>query len=166
MASARTFSQEKFTSPALQGSALKPRLEGRDEGVSSSANAFQNENISQEEAASGFLGNIPADSSPSGVENSWKAKRRAAFQVLNAEQKLLPKMTNLFMEEYEKKVLAGDKDGAKKVLKVMRHSVQKCGADTIPAYRFNPKTGKRVETGAPGQAEVHGCEILSRPYGG
>ena len=158
MASAPTFSHEKATSPAQKGSALKPRPYGRDEVVSSSVKALQNEKASLNEAALDSLGNIPAEPSPCGAENSWKAKRRAAFRVLNAEQKLLPKMTNLFMEEYEKKVLAGDKDGAKKVLKVMRHSVQKCGADTIPAYRFNPKTGKRVETGAPGQAEVHGCE--------
>ena len=57
MASARTFSQEKFTSPALQGSALKPRLEGRDEGVSSSVKTLhQNEEASQNETSSAFLG--------------------------------------------------------------------------------------------------------------
>lgn len=55
MASARTFSQKKFTSPAPEGSALKPRLDGRGEAISSVA-ALQNENALQDETSSVSLG--------------------------------------------------------------------------------------------------------------
>ena len=56
MASARTFSQKKLTSPAPSGSALEPRTDGRDEGVSSSVKALQNEEASQNEMAFASLG--------------------------------------------------------------------------------------------------------------
>ena len=56
MASAPIFSQEKATSPAQKGSALKPRRKGRDEGVSLPVKAFQNEEASQNEMAFVSLG--------------------------------------------------------------------------------------------------------------
>ena len=55
MASARTFSQEKFASPALQGSALESRLKEQGEAISSVA-ALQNEDVSQNEMAFASLG--------------------------------------------------------------------------------------------------------------
>ena len=55
MASARTFSQKKLTSPAPSGSALESRLKGRGEAISSVA-ALQNEDVSQNEMAFASLG--------------------------------------------------------------------------------------------------------------
>lgn len=110
---------------------------------------------SKKDPSSAPLGKHPLESTTSPVENDWKARRRAAFRVLNSEQKMLLKLTSLFTAEAKKKEQAGDKAGAKKVLQVMRHSVIKCGADTIPAERRDKKTGQKVLTGAPGQAEVH-----------
>lgn len=97
------------------------------------------------------LGNIPAESTTC----SAKVRRRAAFKVLNAEQKLLSHLTPIFTSEVKKKQGIGDVDGAKLVMQVMRHSVRKCGCDTIPAERWDKKKNCRVATGAPGQAEVH-----------
>lgn len=106
-------------------------------------------------APAGALGNIPVESPTCQPENGWKAKRRAAFRVLNAEQKMLSHLTPIFTSEVKKRQESGDVDGAKLVMQVMRHSVRKCGCDTIPAERRDKKTGQLVPTGAPGQAEVH-----------
>lgn len=46
---------KKFASPALQGSALKPRRKGQDEGVSLPVKAFQNEEASLNETSSAFV---------------------------------------------------------------------------------------------------------------
>ena len=100
---------------------------------------------------SAVLGNIPAESTTC----VWKVKRRAAFKVLSAEQKLLSHLTPLFTSEVKKRQESGDNEGAKLVMQVMRHSVRKCGCDTIPAERFDKKKNCKVATGAPGQAEVH-----------
>lgn len=111
--------------------------------------------LSPSHAPTGALGNIPVESTTCTAENDWKARRRAAFKVLNAEQKLLSHLTPAFTSEVKKRQESGDNEGAKLVMQVMRHSVRKCGNDTIPAERFDKKKGCRVATGAPGQAEVH-----------
>ena len=100
------------------------------------------------------LGNIPVESTPP----PCIAKRRAAFKVLNAEQKLLSHLHPIFIAEARKRQEGGDEDGAKIAMLVSRHSVCKCGCDTIPAERMDKKTGQKKATGAPGQAEVHAAE--------
>lgn len=97
----------------------------------------------------GALGNIPIESTTS----FRKVARRAAFRVLDSEQKLLSSLSSFFVNEARKKQGDGDTAGAKKAMQVMRHSVRKCCKDTVPAERRD-KTGKLVPTGAPGQAEV------------
>ena len=87
MASARSFSQKKFTSPAPEGSALKPRLDGRGEAISSVA-ALQNESALQDETSSVSLGKISTDSSISPEKKSPKALRRNAWKALSREKKL------------------------------------------------------------------------------
>ena len=88
MASARTFSQKKLTSPAHEGSALKPRTSGRGEVISSLA-ALQNESGLQDETSSVSLGKISTDSSISPEKKSPKALRRNAWKALSREKKIV-----------------------------------------------------------------------------
>jgi hypothetical protein len=101
------------------------------------------------------LGNIPTESPTCGISDSLKSKRRAAFRVLDAEQKLLSSLYPAFLNEAKKRQVEGDADGAKLAMQVSRHHVRKCCRDTVPAERRDKKTGQMVATGAPGQAEVH-----------
>lgn len=98
----------------------------------------------------GALGNIPIESTTC----SLKVRRRAAFRVLDSEQKLLSSLASFFVNEAKKQQEGGDAAGARKAMQVMRHCVRKCCKDTVPAERRDSKTGKMVPTGAPGQAEV------------
>lgn len=101
------------------------------------------------------LGNTPTESTTCVSFDGLKAKRRAAFKVLDAEQKLLSHLHQAFIAEARKKQGEGDAEGAKKAMQVSRHHVRKCCRDTVPAERRDKKTGAMVPTGAPGQAEVH-----------
>ena len=85
MASAPIFSQEKATSPAQKGSALKQRRKGRDEGVSSSVKALQNEEASQNEMAFASLGtseSLPPLSPANEDEDRAKKARNARYSLL------------------------------------------------------------------------------------
>lgn len=156
MASARTFSQKKLTSPAPEGSALKPRTSGRDEGVSSSVKALQNERALQDETSSVSLGRISTDSSISPEKKSPKALRRNAWKALSREKKLWKsnEFQGYLMDLYFEAKKDNDKNSQKRALRVRNHSVRVCGDRCIPKYVTNKK-GEKCETGAPGGAEVH-----------
>lgn len=48
-------------------------------------------------------------------------------------------------------------DAAQVIRNISRHSVWKCGRDTIPTTRA--KAGERIKTGAPGGAEIHSAKV-------
>ena len=129
MASAPTFSHEKATSPAQKGSALKPRPHGRDEVVSSSVKALQNEKASLNEAALDSLGRISTDSSISPEKKSPKALRRNAWKALSREKKLWKsnEFQGYLMDLYFEAKKDNDKNSQKRALKVRNHSVRVCG---------------------------------------
>ena len=155
MASAHSFSQKKFTSPAPEGSALKPRLDGRGEAISSVA-ALHNERVLQDETSSVSLGKISTDSSISPEKKSPKALRRNAWKALSREKKLWKsnEFQGYLMDLYFEARKDNDKNSQKRALKVKNHSVRVCGDRCIPTYVTNKK-GEKCATGAPGGAEVH-----------
>ena len=103
MASAPIFSQEKATSPAQKGSALKPRRKGRDEGVSSSVKALQTEETSQNETSSAFLGtseSLPPLSPANEDEDRAKKARNARYSLLRELSRNIWNTKNLSINNF------------------------------------------------------------------
>ena len=132
MASAPIFSQEKATSPAQKGSALKPRRKGRDEGVSSSVKALQTEETSQNETSSAFLGTseslrpfLPASED----EDRPKKARNARYTLLR---------------ELSRNVWNG---------KLPFHSARHCSRRAIPSER-RKASGEVIKTKMPGTIQI------------
>ena len=145
MASARTFSQEKFASPALQGSALKPHLEGRDEGIFSSVKALQTEGPSQNETSSAFLGT--SESLPpllTASEDLEKAKK-----ARNARYSLLRELSRNIWNT-----------------KLPLHSARHCSRRAIPSER-RKADGSTLKTKMPGTIQIqHREKTHSHNYHG
>ena len=145
MASARSFSQKKFTSPAPEGSALKPRRKGRDEGVSSSIKPLQTEETSQNETSSAFLGTseslrpfLPASED----EDRPKKARNARYTLLR---------------ELSRNVWNG---------KLPFHSARHCSRRAIPSER-RKADGSIIKTKMPGTIQIqHREKTHSHNYHG
>ena len=145
MASAPIFSQEKATSPAQEGSALKPRRKGRDEGVSSSVKALQNEEASQNEMAFVSLGTSESllPLSPANEDEDRAKKAR------NNRYSLL--------RELSRNVWNG---------KLPFHSARHCSRRAIPAER-RKADGSMLKTGMPGTIQIqHREKTHSHNYHG
>ena len=132
MASAPTFSHEKATSPAQKGSALKPRRKGRDEGVSSSVKALQNEEASQNETFSAFLGT---------------SESLRPFLYANEDEDRAKKARNArytLLRELSRNVWNG---------KLPFHSARHCSRRAIPSER-RKASGEVIKTKMPGTIQI------------
>ena len=145
MASAPIFSQEKATSPAQKGSALKPRRKGRDEGVSSSIKPLQTEETSQNETSSAFLGtseSLPPLSPANEDEDRAKKARNARYSLL---RELSRNIWNT---------------------KLPLHSARHCSRRAIPSERRLPD-GSIIATKMPGTIQIqHREKTHSHNYHG
>ena len=132
MASAPIFSQEKATSPAQKGSALKPRRKGRDEGVSSSVKALQTEETSQNETSSAFLGT---------------SESLRPFLYANEDEDRAKKARNArytLLRELSRNVWNG---------KLPFHSARHCSRRAIPSER-RKASGEVIKTKMPGTIQI------------
>ena len=145
MASAPTFSQKKFASPALQGSALKPRRKGRDEGGSLPVKAFQNEEASLNETSSAFLGT---------------SESLRPFLYANEDEDRAKKARNArytLLRELSRNVWNG---------KLPFHSARHCSRRAIPSER-RKADGSIIKTKMPGTIQIqHREKTHSHNYHG
>ncbi len=152
MASAYTFSQTKFTSLPQDGSALKPCRPGGGEALFSSVNVLQNESTSHDETAPGFLGNIQVESSPA-KPIKCNNYRRLEWKKLQKIQAIFPEISSKIKAMGRSDYLADDKK-KDRYRKAANHSLRKCGCQVVPQERKNRKTGEKIQTKAPGTAQV------------
>ena len=132
MASARTFFQKKPLSPAPSGSALKPRTDGRDEGVSLSVKALQNEEASQNEMAFVSLGT---------------SESLRPFLYANEDEDRAKKARNArytLLRELSRNVWNG---------KLPFHSARHCSRRAIPSER-RKASGEVIKTKMPGTIQI------------
>ena len=145
MASARTFSQKMFTSPAPSGSALESRTDGRDKGVSSSVKALQIEETSQNETSSAFLGNS-GNLRP--LFTSKKENKSLNFNDLDEKNEQKKRRNNRFklLHLLAQQIWQG---------RTPPHQARFCSRKAIPSKTFSKKKDKWVDTGMPGVVQLH-----------
>ena len=132
MVSTRTFSPKKPTSPASEGSALKPRQKGGDEGVSSPKNDFNKEGFFEGEGSSCLLGtseSLRPLSSDEEEQDRAKKSRNARYTLLR---------------ELSRNVWNG---------KLPWHSVRHCSRSAIPSER-RKASGEVIKTKMPGTIQI------------
>jgi hypothetical protein len=105
--------------------------------------------------ASGFdavLGNIQVESTPPEPQKASNY-RRLGWKKLQKMQAIFPEISSLIKAKGRADQRADDKK-KDRYKKAANHSLRKCGCQVVPSERKNKKTGKMIQTKAPGTAQV------------